>query len=160
MLRLILPLAIFGALSCSKEQPPTAPAGKKNCALCAFLGDDRYTIPEGSGGHGHTEPDSSSSSSLDSSSPSDVVFIPDEALRKYIEKVLRKRPGETITQADMNTLQSLLAGNKLGIETLRGLETAKNLRNLAIGGNDISDLTPLVNLANLRYLYKRRQSFK
>ena len=140
MLRFVLPLAIFCALSCSKEHPPTAPAGKKNCALCDFLGDDKYTISEGQGEH--TAPDSSS--------PSDGVFIPDTALRTHIERELNKSPGETITQADMNALESLWGAGE--IKNLKGLETAKNLQSLDLPFNQISDLTPLANLDMLQYL--------
>ena len=92
MMRVVLLLALFCALSCSKEPPPTAPASKRN--------------------------------SDSSSSPG--VFIPDIALRTSIEQALGKSPGETITQADMNNLWSLTAKD-LGIKSLRGLETAKNL---------------------------------
>ena len=148
MLRFVLPLAIFCALSCSKEQPPTAPAGKKNCALCDFLRDGSYQAPDRSGGH--STPDSSSSSSSSDFSPSDEVFIPDTALRTYIEKELNKSPGEAITRADMNTLESLWAVGE--IKNLKGLETAKNLQSLDLPFNQISDLTPLANLDMLQYL--------
>ena len=150
MLRFVLFLTLFCVLSCSKEPPPTAPAGKAtddDCALCDFLGllEDQSD--------GDTASDSSSVSSSSGSSPSDGVFIPDTALRTYIEKELNKNPGEMITQADMNTLETLLIGSHLEIETLRGLEVAKNLTTLRVKHNAISDLTPLANLVNLRYLY-------
>ena len=197
MLRFVLLLALFCALSCSKEQRPTAPAGKSNCALCDMLGDGTHQAPDGSGGHTapeddeadeHTTPDSSSVSSPDSSSVSlpdsssvslpdsssvslpdsssvssgsdfsSSVFIPDTALRTYIEEVLKKSPGETISQADMDTLQRLdLRGDfdlrdHSGIENLIGLETAKNLEQLQLNFNQVSDLTPLAKLAKLRWL--------
>ena len=184
MLRFVLLLALFCALSCSKDQRPTAPAGKSNCALCDMLGDGTHQAPDGSGGHTapeddeadeHTTPDSSSVSSPDSSSvsspdsssvlssgsdssPSDGVFIPDTALKRSIEKALNKSPGETISQADMDTLQRLdlrgdfdLRGHS-GIENLIGLETAKNLEQLQLNFNQVSDLTPLAKLAKLRWL--------
>ena len=165
MLRLLLFLVLFGGLSCSKDSPPTAPAGKSTCALCDFLGDDRYT-PGGSDGDtasdstASSSPDSSSSSPSDStsasgsvSSPSDEVFIPDAALRRYINKVLKKRRGATITQAEMSSLVNLLNGHGLRIKSLIGLEAATNLQNVAFGNNQISDVTPLVHLPKLRYLY-------
>ena len=173
MLRFVLLLTLFCALSCSKEQPPTAPAGKKNCALCDFLGDPKYTPGESDGdtasdstsssspdSTSSASPDSSSSASPDDTSPSsspvssssDGVFIPDAALRTYIEQVLKKSPGETIMQGDMNTLKyQLRDGFGLGIKNLRGLETAKELRLLYLDSNQISDLTPLANL-DLLYL--------
>ena len=164
MLRLLLLLVLFAALSCSKEPPPTAPAGKSACALCDFLGDDRYTPGDSDGdtasdSTASSSPDSSSSSSPDTSSsgsvssPTAAVAIPDAALRRYIEKVLKKRRGATITQADMNTLVNLLDGHGLGIKSLTGLEAATNLQNVAMGFNEISDLTPLANLPKLQYLY-------
>ena len=62
-------------------------------------------------------------------SPDEVVIL-DEALRRYIEKKLKKNSGATITQAEMNTLVNLLDGHELGIKSLSGLETAPNLQNL------------------------------
>ena len=175
MLRLVLPLALFCALSCSKEPTPTAPAGKSNCALCDILGEGTHQAPEGSGGHTapeddeadrHTEsdsssvasPDSSSVASPDSSSPSDGVFIPNTDLRTILKAMLGKRPDETITQADMNTLQSFrlgsysVRGERRIIDDIRGLETAKNLHTLSITENQVYDLTPLANLTNLESL--------
>ena len=165
MLGLLLLLALFGGLSCSKDSPPTAPAGKSTCALCEFLGDDRYTPGDSDGdtasdSTASSSPDSTSSSSPDTSSssgsvssPTDEVVIPDAALRRYIEKVLKKRRGATITQAEMSSLVNLLDGHGLGIKSLVGLEAATNLQNVAMGWNEISDLTPLVHLPKLRYLY-------
>ncbi len=82
-----------------------------------------------------------------------VVAIPDEALRQYIERVLKKNRGATITHADMRKIVNLLDGHGLGVESLVGLEAATNLQNVAMGWNRISDLTPLVHLPKLRYLY-------
>ncbi len=167
MLRLVLPLALFCALSCSKEPTPTAPAGKSNCALCDILGEGTHQAPEGSGGHTapeddeadrHTESDSSSVASPDNSSPSDGVFIPNTDLRTILKAMLGKRPDETITQADMNTLQSFrlgsysVRGERRIIDDIRGLETAKNLRTLSITENQVYDLTPLANLTKLESL--------
>ena len=167
MLRLVLPLSLFCALSCSKEQPPTAPAGKVNCALCDILGDGTHQAPEGSGGHTapeddeadrHTESDSSSVASSSDSSPSDGIFIPNTDLRTLLKAMLGKKPDETITQADMNTLQSFqlgsysVRGERRIIDDIRGLEAAKNLRTLSITENQIYDLTPLTNLTNLESL--------
>ena len=166
MLRLILFLALFAALSCSKEPPPTAPAGKRASDFADFF-DFFDSLQESDG---DTASDSTSSSSSDStsssspdtssssgsvSSPTDEVVIPDAALRRYIEKVLKKRRGATITQAEMNTIESLLLGHGLGIKSLIGLEAATNLQNVAMGWNEISDLTPLAHVPHLRSLYLR-----
>lgn len=48
MLRFVLLLALCCVLSCSKEPPPTAPAGKAtddDCALCDFFGFFGNYIP-------------------------------------------------------------------------------------------------------------------
>jgi len=99
--------------------------------------------------------DSSSASSGSDSSPSDGIFIPDTALRTFIEKELNKNPGETITQEEMNTLEFLALGGRLEVKNLRGLETATNLQILTIGSvkSQVSDLTPLANLNKLHTLY-------
>ncbi len=88
-----------------------------------------------------------------------AVAIPDEALRRYIEKVLKKNRGATITHAEMKKIVNLLETRNfrgidryVPIKSLVGLEAATNLQNVAMGGNEISDLTPLADLVNLRYL--------
>ena len=165
MLRLLLVLVLFGGLSCSKDSPPTAPAGKKTCDFCDLFDafQDQSDGDTASDSTASSSPDSTAASSSDStaaslpdssvSSPTAAVVIPDAALRRYIEKVLKKNRGATITQADMNTLVNLLDGHGLGIKSLTGLEAATNLQNVAMGWNEISDLTPLANLPKLRYLY-------
>ena len=149
MLRFVLLLALCCVFSCSKEPPPTAPAGKATDDDCDFCNLFDFFEDQSDG---DTAFESSSDSSESDSSPSDEVFIPDTALRTYIEKKLKKSPGETITQAEMNTIEFLLGGDNLGIKNLRGLEAAKNLRQLSLSDNRISDLTPLANLTQLRYL--------
>ncbi len=91
-----------------------------------------------------------------------VVAIPDATLRRYIERVLKKDRGATITHADMRKIVNLLEGHttfqdqdieyRLAIKSLVGLEAATNLQNVAIAGNKISDVSPLANLLKLRYL--------
>ena len=149
MLRFVLLLTLFCAFSCSKESPPTAPAGKKNCALCDMFDafQDQSDGGTASDSPSSPSPNSTSSASSPVSSSSGGVFIPDTALRTFIEKELNKNPGETITQAEMNTLKYHFGdGSGLGIKDLRGLETAKELRRLHLDSNQISDLTPLANL--------------
>ncbi|MYC70512.1 MAG: hypothetical protein F4X17_07355, partial [Gemmatimonadetes bacterium] len=71
MLRFVLLLALFCALSCSKEPPPTAAAGKSNCALCDILGDGTHQAPEGSGGHTTPDDDDQGTSDDDDQDTSD-----------------------------------------------------------------------------------------
>ena len=145
MLCLILFLALFATLSCSKEPPPissspdsTSPSPPDNPS--SSPPDDLSSSPD------------NPPSPPDNPSPSPEVAIPDAALRTLIEKVLKKNPKATITQAEMNTLNSL-DGRKLGIKSLSSLETATNLQELYLSHNQVSDLTPLANLDQLQELY-------
>ncbi len=158
---LLLLFVLLGGLSCSKDQPPTAPAGKQTGDDLADLFDLFDALPEADE---DTAADSTASSAPDSSvaspdssvfSPTAAVAIPDEALRRYIEKVLKKDRGATITHADMKKIVNLLDGHGSGIKSLIGLEAATNLQHVAMGWNQISDLTPLANLPKLRSLYLR-----
>ena len=135
MLCLILFLALLATLSCSKEPPPTSSSPE--------IPPSSPEIPSSS------SPDDPTSSSSSVSPPSPEVAIPDAALRTLIEKALKKNPGATITQAEMNTLESL-DGRGLGIKSLNGLETATNLHSLNLSQNRISDLTPLAYLTQLQ----------
>ena len=138
VLCLILFLALFATLSCSKEPPPTSPSPPDNPS--SSPPDDPSSSPD------------NSPSPPDNPSPSPEVAIPDAALRTLIEKVLKKNPKATITQAEMNTLNSL-DGRELGIKSLSSLETATNLQELYLSHNQVSDLTPLANLDQLQVLY-------
>ena len=71
------------------------------------------------------------------------VNIPDPNLRAAIETALGKAAGAPITVADMGTLTSLTARDA-NISDLTGLEGATNLTGLVLGGNSITDLSPLV----------------
>ena len=137
MLRLILFLTLFATLSCSKEPPPTSSPP-----------DNPSASPETPSSSSSDDPSASSSSV---SPPSPEAAIPDAALRTLIEKTLKKNPGATITQSEMNTLKSL-DGRELGIKSLSGLETATNLHSLNLSQNRISDLTPLAYLTQLQKL--------
>ena len=109
-----------------------------------------------------------------------TVDIPDPGLRTVIESALGKEAGADITQADMESLESLQANrcrfltlSKKGwftpvserwiceptndklvssIKDLTGLEFATNLTELELGRNQISDVTPLKGLINLTRL--------
>ena len=81
-----------------------------------------------------------------------IVNIPDTNLRAAINEALDKPENARITQEEMLTLTELFADNR-GITNLTGLETATNLRELALRDNLISDLTPLASLTRLRELH-------
>ena len=81
-----------------------------------------------------------------------IVHIPDPNLRAAIEEQLGKAQGTPITQAEMQTLTQLDA-RKRGIQDLIGIEFAMNLEDLYLFGNEISDISPLAQLSELRYLY-------
>ncbi len=108
------------------------------------------------------------------------VHIPDPSLRAVIESALGKEAGATITQSEMESLESLHANRCLfltlskkgwftpiaerwicettddtfisSINSLKGLEFATNIIELELGRNQISDVTPLKDLINLTRL--------
>ena len=91
---------------------------------------------------------------IDAQAPIDdttPVHIPDPNLRSVIENALGKAAGTTITQADMRGLTAILAP-EIGLQSIRGLEFATNLRYLSIGDNDVSDISALKNLIKLKRL--------
>ena len=89
------------------------------------------------------------------------VNIPDANLRAAIAAELGKTPNEPITPDEMATL-TFLAGWDQGIRDLTGLEFATNLETLDLGenleigivinSNDVSNLSPLSGLTNLRWI--------
>ncbi|MDE0397705.1 MAG: leucine-rich repeat domain-containing protein [Candidatus Poribacteria bacterium] len=81
--------------------------------------------------------------------PTGTVRIPDPGLRAAIAEALNKAPADTITAAEMATLQELFAGDK-NISDLTGLEFAKNLIELSLQDNPLSNLSPLASLTKLR----------
>ena len=84
-------------------------------------------------------------------SSSEGVTIPDANLRSAIEAALGKTSGTPITEAEIETLTYLSAGNT-GIRDLTGLEYATNLKNLWLRNNDITDISALSDLTNLTVL--------
>ena len=80
------------------------------------------------------------------------VIIPDANLRAAIAEALGKTPGDTITVAEMATLERLYA-NGMGISDLTGLEFATNLTVLGIRDNPISDLSLIAGLTKMQELY-------
>ena len=90
--------------------------------------------------------------------PGAVVQIPDPNLRAAIAEALGKSPNASITVAEMETLREFEARHN-GINDLTGLQFATKLRRLNLGegweegkGNQISDLSPIAGLINLRNL--------
>ncbi len=79
------------------------------------------------------------------------VDIPDAALRKALEKRLRKDPGEIITRGEMASIGWL--SDVVGVEQLAGIEHAVNLRGLSAYDGAISDVSPLAGLTSLLELY-------
>ena len=96
--------------------------------------------------------------------PGAVVHIPDPNLRAAIAEALGKSSNAPITVAEMEELNELKANNR-GIQDLTGLQFATNLRWLNFGkwyeqdkGNQISDISPIAGLINLRELVLDRNS--
>ena len=58
-----------------------------------------------------SEPAEDDEAPADEADATAAVSIPDEALRRYIERVLKKNRGATITHADMRTIVNLLEGH-------------------------------------------------
>ena len=75
-------------------------------------------------------------------------WMPDPALREVVSEQLDI---ENFTPTDMLHLHNLTAVG-WNIVELKGLEYAKNLGFLNLGGNSISDITPLSGLTHLEFL--------
>ena len=87
-----------------------------------------------------------------------VVRIPDPNLRALIAETLGKSPNAPITVEDMERLREVDAREDRGIRDLTGLQYATNLVELYLGwysgeGNQVSDLSPVAGLTNLRVLF-------
>ncbi len=80
-----------------------------------------------------------------------TVHIPDPGLRAALEAALSKEAGDDITQSEMENLESFEAFDS-GIRNLTGLEYATDLKEIRLGNNRISDVSPLKNLINLTWL--------
>ena len=83
------------------------------------------------------------------------IDIPDVILRLAIELTLRKARGAVITTADIIRLDALRVSNNR-IADLSGLDAAISLAVLIVNDNLITDISPLVDLPNLRFLDLRR----
>ncbi len=80
------------------------------------------------------------------------VHIPDPNLRTAVRESIDLPNGAPITRDAMLQLIKLRPGSR-GIENLSGVEFAKNLRELSIWGNPITDLSPIAGLTKLELLY-------
>ena len=83
--------------------------------------------------------------------PGAVVHIPDPNLRAAIAETLGKSPNAPITVGEMEGLEELQARYR-GIRDLTGIQFATNLSEANLRDNQISDLSPLAGLINLREL--------
>ena len=84
--------------------------------------------------------------------PGAVVHIPDTNLRAAIAEALGKSPNAPITVEEMEGLRNLDARSR-DIHDLTGLQLATNLRSmLDLRDNQISDISPIAGLINLREL--------
>ena len=82
--------------------------------------------------------------------PDEVIF-PDAALAGLIRETLILEDGMPIFSNKLAALTSL-KGSQRGITDLTGLEQATGLTLVLLGGNTISDLSPLSNLTDLETL--------
>ena len=90
--------------------------------------------------------------------PGAVVQIPDPNLRAVIAEALGKSPNAPITAQEMQRLRKIDARKDRSIKDLTGLQYATNLVELYLGwysgeGNQVSDLSPVAGLTNLRVLF-------
>lgn len=89
----------------------------------------------------------------DSESNSEKVTVPDTELKSLIQETLYWAVGSSdITKESMLQLKGLnvYGSGIIGIKDLTGLEYALNLEGIYLGGNQLSDISPLVNLKSLR----------
>ena len=136
MIRLAFFVFVLTLAACSDPKPIAPhPAGKANCDLCEFLGDDNYTIAEGQGAHESPPPDSL------------FILFEDSNLESVVRQAL-DRPQGRFTSEDIDSLTHISASSK-DIHRLAGLEHLTALQRLDLQDNLIADITPLVALAKL-----------
>ena len=87
--------------------------------------------------------------------PGAFVHIPDLNLRVAIAEALGKSPNAPITVEEMEGLKKLELPSR-GIQDLMGLQFATNMDRLVLApwgeGNQVSDLSPIAGLVNLKVL--------
>ena len=97
------------------------------------------------------EPMSPVNFSITATDPNAVVNVPDANLRGKIAEILGKPRDAQLTVADMAGFTRLNASNA-NIRDLTGLEHAHRLKDLFLGGNPISDVSPLAGLTQMEVL--------
>ncbi|RKU19258.1 hypothetical protein C6500_11200 [Candidatus Poribacteria bacterium] len=90
--------------------------------------------------------------------PGESVHIPDANLRAAITEALGKVPGTAITAEDMATL-TFFDAFEMDIQSLEGLQFAKNLEEISLHDNPLSDLSPLSGLTALKEVRLSGKSF-
>ena len=142
-------------IGCS-DSPPVAPrpAGKATCALCDFLGDEKYTAADGQGptespDSTQTGAEAATEAETDSTQSASVSFA-DANLERAVREAL-DRPQGTLTTADLDSLTVLDASDR-DIQSLAGLQHATALQELYLRRNEITDVQPLASLTNLQSL--------
>ena len=89
--------------------------------------------------------------------PDDEVHIPDAHLRCWVERALRKAPGDPIFPAEMAAIETLSSVGRCsgmgGISDLTGLECATGLTKLNLIRHRVTDILPLSGLTALEELY-------
>ena len=89
--------------------------------------------------------------------PGGQVHFPDSNLRAAVAEALGKRPNAPITAEEMKNLRNLDACRggpcDRGIRDLTGVQFAKNLTRINISHNQVSDLSPVAGLIELRELW-------
>ena len=136
MMRFTLFIPVLTLVACSDPRPVAPhPAGKANCALCGFLGDEDHTIAEGQGAHESPEPDSLS------------ILFADSNLEGVVRQAL-DRPQGRLRPEDIASLTRISASGK-AIHSLAGLEHFIALQKLDLNTNEIADITPLAALTEV-----------
>ena len=80
------------------------------------------------------------------------VWMPDANLRLAVREALGLPADANFTRADLLRLNRL-DPYEMGVQDLRGIEHATNLRWFSFARNDVSDLSPLTTLTKLQTLY-------
>ena len=140
MLRFILLFALFCALSCSKEPPPTATAGKSNSDSSSSLG---VFIP-----------DTALRTSIEQAlgkSPSEMITQADmnnlwslTAKDLEIKNLRGLETAKNLTYVNIDSNQ---------VSDISSLSNLTDLQFLAFSDNQISDISSLSNLTDLHLLY-------
>jgi Leucine-rich repeat (LRR) protein len=90
---------------------------------------------------------------MEAAETSQVIDIPDMNMRAALNYHLYKAPNAEIYRHELESFQTLdLSGKQ--IESIEGLQYAKNLEELSLTNNEgIEDISPISHLVNLKRLY-------